>query len=258
MDPCARAKRAVRSAGTLALAAALAVTSGAGCAADVGDAPPVADTVVEAPGATGTGTGDPDRAVNGVRGGGDAAGSTDVYSLGLQAGVDDRIVLRWSGRVVRNGPGADLAVFENPFRVGGGGAVFMDPVVVAVSRDGASWVEFPHRYAAADPRAYQADPSLWEGFAGVTPVRWNVDSNPVDPFDAGAAGGDAFDLSDLREDGGEGSAIRAGGFTFLRLQAAATAVDPATGEPYPRDAASNGPDIDGVAARYLEAAEPGI
>ena len=79
----------------------------AACEAGGGDGgePAVADTVWEAPGASGEGTGDPGRAVNGVRGGGDTGGSTDVYSMGLEAGVNDRLVLRWSGRVVRNGPG---------------------------------------------------------------------------------------------------------------------------------------------------------
>jgi len=211
----------------------------------------LADQVVEAPGAGEGPFGDPQKAVNGVRGGGDAAGSTDVFTLGFAAGEDDLLVLGWSGRVAGNGPGTDLVVFENAFRIGDGAATFIEPAVVSVSRDGVAFVDFPHRYDGTAGEASLSDPAAWEGFAGLTPVRWNVDSREADPFDREAAGGDAFDLDDLPADGGEGDAMRAGGFRFVRIRSAATQVDPATGLPFPRSAVSNGPDIDGVAARYL-------
>ena len=211
----------------------------------------VADTVVAAPGATGAGFGDPQKAVNGVRGGGDSAGSTDVFSLGYVAGGNDFLVLRWSGRRVQNGPGADLAVFENPFVIGNSSAAFLDPAIVSVSSDGTTWVEFPHAYVASDPTKYQADPSLWKGFAGITPVRWNVDTNDVPPFDQHAAGGDEFDLDDLPQGDAEADVLRHDGFRFVRIQSAATQVNPDTGVPYPHDPSATGPDIDGVAARYL-------
>lgn len=217
------------------------------------DGPPavLANTIVEAPGA-GSGTyGDPQRAVNGVRGGGDRAGGTDVFSLGYTAGGDDVLVLRWAGQIVQDGPGADVVVFENPFQIGSSGAVFLDPGIVSVSRDGMSWVDFPHRYQAAEPAAYSADPAAWAGFAGVTPVRWNVDSNDVYPFNPADAGGDGFDLQDLLPDGGTADAIRREGFRFLRVRSAATQVNPETGAPYPHDPTATGPDIDGVVARYL-------
>lgn len=223
----------------------------AACGSDGGPRGVVADQVVDAPGATGVGFEDPQKAVNGVRGGGDSAGGTDVFSLGYVAGGNDTLVLRWSGRRVQNGPGADLAVFENPFVIGNSGAAFLDPAIVSVSSDGTTWVEFPHAYLATDPTKYQADPALWKGFAGITPVRWNVDTNDVPPFDQHAAGGDEFDLDDLPQGDAEADVLRHDGFRFVRIQSAATQVNPDTGVPYPHDPSATGPDIDGVAARYL-------
>lgn len=213
-------------------------------------APRVADAIVSAPGATGEGFGDASRATNGVRGGGPIAGGLDVYSLDF--GTRTELVLAWTGSEVENGPGADIVVFENAFRVMGASSTsFMDPCVVSVSRDGETWVALPHRYLAADPSRYSHDPDHWEGFAGVTPVLLSVDTNPVDPFDPIAAGGDAFDLDVLPMDGGAAERIRSEGFVYLRITPAALETDPETGMRYPRDPISNGPDIDGVVARYL-------
>lgn len=208
-----------------------------------------ADVVVEAPAAA------PDavmRAINGVHGAGPNAGGTDVLSLGFEPGVDDSVTLRWSGRRVRNGPGADFVVFENAFTVEGGRGNFMDPTLVELSIDGEAWVPLPHDYTAADETTYSDDPADWPGFAGLRPVLLNEDSNPVDPFDSAAAGGDAFNLDALPLDGADAQAVRTEGFVFLRLSAAASHVNPDTGAPYPRDPVATGPDIDGVYARHLE------
>ena len=89
-----------------------------------------ADAVVEAPGATGSGYGDPTRAVNGVRGGGELAGGQDVYSLAVAPAANSSITIRWSGREVIPGPGHDLVVFENPFR--SGDSVFMEQAIIAI------------------------------------------------------------------------------------------------------------------------------
>lgn len=207
-----------------------------------------ADEVVDAPGATGEGFGDPERAVNGVRGGGVETGGADVFSLGIEPEQDELIVLRWSDRVVLNGPGIDFVVFENAFEFGGG--VFMDLAMVEVSRDGLEWVAFPHDLVAADETSWSSEPLDWPGFAGRTPVLLHEEDNPVDPVDPAVAGGDGFDLDDLPA-GDEADAIRAEGFAFLRLTSAPALLNPDTGEPYPRDPISNGADIDGVYAALL-------
>lgn len=209
----------------------------------IGGDPAPADVVVEAPGAGDGPFGDPERAVNGVRGGGGAAGGQDVFSLGF----DDHLVLRWSGRRVLDGPGVDFVVFENPFRHPGG--VFFDPLIVELSIDGETWVTWPHRYVGdggAD------DPAAWLGFAGLAPVWLHAEDNPVHPFDP-AAGGDGFDLAAL-PDTGEAGRIRREGFVFLRLLPAGGRPDPQTGAPLPIDPISDGPDVDGVFARWFESA----
>lgn len=211
--------------------------------------PVAADLVIAAPGATGEGFGDPANAVNGVRGGGPNMGSLDVYSLGY--GENAELVLAWSGGVVSNGPGVDFVVFENGFlAASASGYYFMDLAVVSVSRDGETWVELPHDYVAVDETRYSPDPADWEGFAGRWPVLLNDDTNTADPFDPQAAGGDGFDL-DALDDEGEAGAIRREGFRYLRLTAAPARTNPDTGAPYVRDPTSNGPDIDGVIARWL-------
>ena len=211
----------------------------------------LADVVVDAPGATGTGVGDPTRAVNGVRGAGTTSGSLDVFSLGYIPDRNDHITLRWSSARLRNGPGADLVVFENPFVSGSG--TFMDLIIVEVSIDGATFRALPHRYTAADPTVYHNDPSLWQGFAGRTPVLLNVDTNPVDPFDPVAAGGDAFDLDAITGDDDLARAIRSDGVRFVRLVSASARTNPDTGAPYVHDPVANGPDIDGMVGRYVQA-----
>lgn len=210
-----------------------------------------ARTVVEAPGHTGEGTSDAENAVNGVRGGGSKAGSADVFSLGFDEGIDNFVVLSWGGARVRNGDGIDFVVFENPFEITGG-RVFMDLTIVLLSADGETWVAFPHDYVAEDETAYLATPEVWAGFAGRHPVRYHVESNPVDPFDFARAGGDPFDLDDLSGEDAASREIREHGFCYLKLVTAPSMTNPDTGAPYVRDPASNGADIDGVVARYVE------
>lgn len=215
-----------------------------GCAPAGG--PTLVDAVLDAPGATGSGRGDPSFAVNGVRGAGPHAGSLDVYSF---APGEDAWLSLDVGGVVRDGPGAELVVFENPFLIAGGPRRFMDPIVVEVSSDGAQWVAFPHEYGAPDEARYSNDPAHWVGFAGITPVFLNEDEAPGDPFDA-AAGGDLFDLAALT--GPEGEALRANGVRFVRLVSARLVTNPDTGLPFPHDPISDGPDVDGVYARRVE------
>lgn len=211
----------------------------------------LADEVVEAPGDTGEGTGDATHSIDGVHGGGEGSANTsDVFSIGYNEGTDNYIVLSWSGRTVLNGTGTDFVVFENSFLIGAGPDCFMDQVVVQLSRDGINWVSFPHDYTAEDETEYSSDPSMWQGFAGIRPVLYNEDSNPVDPFDPLLSGGDHFDLDDLPGDT-ESEAIKEEGFRYLKLITAPTLFNPDTGDYYVSDPISNGADIDGVMARYF-------
>jgi hypothetical protein len=217
----------------------------AGCAPAAGAV--LVDTVASAPGATFEGTRDPARATNGVRGAGEHAGSLDVYSLG--PGADAWISLELGGALY-DGPGPDLVVFENPFVIGSGPRRFMDPIVVEVSTDAERWLAFPHDYLTDDETAYSSLPSAWSGFAGITPVLLHDDDAPGDPFDATAAGGDAFDLASLP--GADGVRLRAEGVRYVRLVSARLVTNPDTGAPFPHDPVSDGPDVDGVYVRHLE------
>ncbi len=221
----------------------LALVLAAGCAGAEGD-PPVAalaTEILDAPGASDAPFHDPALAVNGVRGAGLSAGSTDVFSLAVD-GPEASLTLGWDGDRVVDGPGVDLVVYENPFAYPGG--VFLDPVVVELSSDGLRWVAFPH----AGPPAYVPDPAAWEGFAGLTPVLLHEEEHPTDPLDTSVSGGDGFDLADL-PDTAEARRIRSRGACCVRLWSASAWEDPDTGAPYPLDPTSNGADIDGVYGR---------
>lgn len=210
---------------------------------------PIMDEVIESPGATFDGTGDPANATNGVRGGGATTGGTDIFSIGIS--TDRWLVLRVSDHSVQNGPGPDLVVFENAFNYGDDG-VFMDQTVVQVSRDGMTWVTFPFDYIAADETTYSTAPGDWSGFAGISPVLLNQDTAPdANPFDAATAGGDRFDLDDLPETDPDALAIINHGFTYIRLLAAAAVLNLDTDAPFAHDPIANGPDIDGIAVRHV-------
>lgn len=226
-----------------------------GCGADapgedLAPLPRWADVVLSAPTATGEPPRDAALAANGARGGGWNQGGLDVYSLSLEP--SDELVLAWSDRVLVDGPGPDLVVFENAFELADGSARFMDPVIVEVSPDGERWVAFPHDYVADDELEWVADPAAWQGFAGLTPVLLHEEDNPVDPFDPERAGGDAFDLAELPS-GPVTDDVLAHGVIAVRLTSAAARINPDTGEPYPKDVISNGADIDAVYGATLAA-----
>lgn len=105
------------------------------------------------------------------QGAGSSAGSLDVLSLGREG----RVELEFTDIVAVDGPGADLAVFENPF------TGFLETGVVSVSADGVDWRDFP------------CAPDAGTGCAGLA---------SVGPWDGGtsrdallALGGDQFDLA---------------------------------------------------------------
>lgn len=201
-----------------------------GCAA-----PPLwADVVVDAPGSDpALPFGDPALAANGAYGEGCCAGGLDVYAVSPALGRTHLTLAFSAGRVL-DGPGPDLVVFENPFDVASGGR-FMDPAIVEVSSDGRTFVAFPHAYVGP-PDTWTADPSDWEGFAGIEPVAY-TEEEPSDPLDP-ASGGDRFDLADLP--GSEGEQVRSAGVLQVRVRPAP--------EGLPRDPVSDGPDVDGVYA----------
>ena len=136
------------------------------------------------------------------------AGSTDVVSLG----EGGEIVLGFGDRVVVDGPGPDLVIFENAFWAGGDSAqTFAELGSVAVSSDGEVWHAFP------------CDPARVEGYdagcAGWRP-RQMFEACSSSPLDPEVSGGDPFDLSELgvdeirfvrvRDRGGAGMAPSAG------------------------------------------------
>ena len=200
-----------------------------GCQEPAEEATGLATVWVDAPGHTGTGFHDADRAVNGVRGGGDGAGSTDVFSVAL---TDDHLVLGWGGARLFDDEGPDFVVFENPFDISSGTGRFMDATLVEVSPDGEAWLAFPCEAEGEDPH----DPGTFFGCAGIEPVGYHEESNPVDPLSADA-GGDAFDLAALPP-GPLREQVLDQGVLLVRLSAAEG----------PRDPVANGPDIDGIYA----------
>ena len=209
--------------------------------------PAFADEVIEAPSASDEDFGDPTMATNGVRGQGHDNGSTDVFSLTHDVGRDF-VTLAWSGRRIVDGPGDDFKVFENPFHYPGG--QFMDQIVVYLSVDGTTWVPFPHDYVADDETTYLDDPALWQGFAGLSTFSYHEEENPLPVFDADA-GGDGFDLARLDPNDAQARAIIEDGFSFIRLVSASSELNPDTGALFVHDRFANGPDIDGVYARYF-------
>lgn len=220
-----------------------------------------ADTVVQAV-SSAEAFGNPALSTNGVCGGGTNSGSLDVFSLS-KVGQGSSLVLRWSGKTILNGVGIDFVVFENPWVIGSNSnSVFLEPIIVEVSRDNSNYCGFNPTYSGGT--TYSRNPSDWQNFAGKTPVLYNDATNRLDTeslFNPALAGGDGFDLDLLSDSNSAGTGcstnIRAdivqNGFLFLRLIAATARMNPGTGQPYPSDgAASNGPDIDGVAARYRQ------
>lgn len=141
---------------------------------------------------------DPVYALGGPRGNINGAAS-NLVTLGVQGSL----TLGFSGDgtdcVIADGPGGDFIVFENPIQAGPG-AVFGELIRVQVSTDGVHFVEFPTTCDLTAPllETLPFDPTKVSGFAGVHPVLANVATNQISPYNPAVAGGDAFDLNDLR------------------------------------------------------------
>lgn len=224
-----------------------------------------ADTVTSAPSHTGSGFYDKTLAINGVRGGGSASGSTDVFSLNT-TGTGASIVLEWSGKRVINGAGIDFIVFENPFQYNSNpSTVFMEPLFVEVSQDNVNYCGFSADYTNTPETTYSNNPANWLRFAGKSPVYYNVETNVLagsDLYDVSKSGGDGFDLDNLSaaNDFNIGcnttlrDKIKTEGFIYLKLTAATSRTNPDTVAAFLQDSgAFGGPDIDGVLARYRSA-----
>jgi hypothetical protein len=150
------------------------------------------------PGAGAGSYNDPGKALGAPKGAGGSSGSVDVVSLGaggsLTLGFDAPLM---------DGPGADFMVFENPFFMGHGLDCFAEVFFVEVSSDGQNFARFPASYVGPQSSGpFSVAPiGSWSGLGGATPVYAHGVLYPgIDPRDAARAGGDAFDLSDLRED----------------------------------------------------------
>jgi hypothetical protein len=152
---------------------------------------PYVDRVVEFKPGEGAGYGRkmlPDIVLGTPRGGGKFRGGGDVLSLG-KGGV---ITLEFVDNEVVDGAGPDFIIFENAFLEKPGD----DPdrgsfelAKVEVSFDGKDWKEFPYstatRHGCAGHRPVYANPDTEEG----------RDINPADPE---KAGGDPFDLKEVK------------------------------------------------------------
>jgi hypothetical protein len=117
-------------------------------------------------------------------GAGTLKGSFDVVSLG----IGGEIVVSFEPNAIIDGPGSDFIVFENAFFAGGSSSQpVADPGEVSVSEDGVTW------------KAYACTPgggAPYGSCAGWHPVH-STPHNGISPIDPGAAGGEAYDLSEL-------------------------------------------------------------
>ncbi len=133
------------------------------------------------------------------RGSGYKAGSTHVLSLGAGGSVTLGFDVE-----IADGPGADFLVFENPFYAGRNFSSFAELFFVEVSTNGKDFTRFPAVYhgPSRSPGAFGTLPmGCCSNLGGITPVLADPARRPgLDPFDPCLAGGDPFDLADLKND----------------------------------------------------------
>ncbi|MCU0823879.1 MAG: LIC_13355 family lipoprotein [Leptospira sp.] len=202
-----------------------------------------------------SGFNDRNKAINGICGEGEFAGSLDVYALD-KTGAGSSITLSFEG-TVKNVAGIDFIVYENPFRNSGSTDRYaMDPAVVEVSQDNVTYCGFTLNH---DPTPATLNKlTSWSGFAGVHPVHYNMVTNPFTleqlfTVTSGTfllGGGDGFDLANLTASGACNGAlvtnIQTNGFVYVKITSASE-----RGYTYPHEF-NNGSDVDGVVARRLE------
>lgn len=181
-----------------------------------------------------------------VRGGGMETGSTHTISLGGPATPSDggppqhggSLTLGFGNRLVVDGPGPDLVIFENAFNQFGGQGTYCEAMIVQVSQDGETWHEFPWQ---VNDTLSIFSPERYKGLAGVTPVRANFSEasdlhQPMPPSDP-AAGGDRFDLARL-------------GLAWIRFVRLLDAGDWVIDAGSMQGIIANGADLDAVCAVY--------
>ena len=153
---------------------------------------PFATSVVNYQQGTGGGIFVQQNILGGPLGGGLGGGSLDVLTLGEGGSVTLGFDV-----LMRDAPGADLAVFENGF-VFGGDQVFAEVGFVEVSSNGTDFARFPSSFAP--PAAGGTPMGTFAGLGGGMPIVANVAVDPASPFDPARAGGEALDFADLAAD----------------------------------------------------------
>ena len=121
-------------------------------------------------------------------------GAMHVHSLGIAGDL----TLGFAAPLT-DGPGADLIVGENPFRLTPNGTTtFAETMFVEVSSNGVDFARFASRYFGlpVQPGPFGVtEVGTYAGLAGQTPVLATAPGS--DAQDVVEAGGDAFDLHDL-------------------------------------------------------------
>ncbi|TGL39214.1 LIC_13355 family lipoprotein [Leptospira perdikensis] len=212
-----------------------------------------------------SGFSDPKKAVNGICGAGEMAGSLDVYALDI-TGAGATIVLSWGGKTVKNVSDLDFVVYDNSFRISDDSNTYaMDPSVVQVSIDGTNYCGFNPSYSGGNVNLLDS----WTRFGGLRPVYYNMTTKPFSNEDlfinTGGSfllgGGDGFDLdqidpadpNDIGCDTTLAGNIKTNGFKYLKIRSASDVNNPNTGIKFPWPPGSyNGSDIDGVVAREIQ------
>lgn len=203
---------------------------------------------VDTRGNAGGGVFQPLNALGAPLGGGTFMGSLAVHSLG----IGGSLTLGFA-QPLRNGPGADFLVAENPFESSTFGATFGEYCFVEVSSNGADFARMPARWFGpdAEPGAFAVIPvGSVENLAGQVPVlAGSAQAAGADPQDVCEAGGDAFDLQDLvgHPDVAAGR-VNLGAITQLRLVDARSGIDRDAAGRFVRDTGSGSADIDAVTA----------
>jgi prepilin-type processing-associated H-X9-DG protein/prepilin-type N-terminal cleavage/methylation domain-containing protein len=186
-----------RACGFTALVAATAATSASEGTSALADQFFASQVVSSVPGSGQGAFGDPTQTLGGPSGEGATMQSLDVYRLG----VGGSLILGFGQHAISDAPGADFIVFGDQFYVNGNPAQdYAELAYVAVSSDGVNFATFPTSSSTPGPVGVfgNINPANVSGFAGINPVYANVNTNTINPFDPTVAGGDAFDLSTLK------------------------------------------------------------